>query len=125
MNGRPLGGRSRYEQGSHAYHSPLLLQLKEEVSQSALILALHAIVARHEILRTVFVQDELGIDYQKVKNEPLEIKTIACKTLKHYQEQLKKDINQPFDLQQNYPIRVCFYAVEKTREVPLLSLMLE
>ncbi len=110
----------QYEQGTAAYHMPRLAKLTEGVSLEALTQALKSIVARHEVLRTLFVQDVLGKDYQWVRDEPLNIHIRSCKTFDEYQQYLKDDVNTPFDLRSEYPIRICLYNVLELNERYLL-----
>lgn len=102
----------QYEQGTSVYHMPRLTQLSQDVCLESLTKAIQAIVARHEVLRTIFLyDDEMEIDYQSVQQEPLNISLQTCKTFEEYQQQLKKDVNTPFDLRKEYPIRVCLYKM--------------
>jgi len=101
----------QYERGTAAYHIPRLVRFKEELSLDALTSALQAIAQRHEVLRTVFVQDEAGKEYQSVQQTPLNVQIRKCKTSAEFQQQLKADVNRPFDLRSEYPIRVCVYEL--------------
>ena len=53
-------------EGSVNYHLPVILRLKGDIAIDALSKALGEIVNRHEILRTVYVEDN-GEVYQRVK----------------------------------------------------------
>ncbi|MEO7533478.1 MAG: condensation domain-containing protein, partial [Ferruginibacter sp.] len=53
-------------EGSVQYHIPTVLRLKGKLNQAALEYALQTIVTRHEILRTVILEEE-GNAYQHVK----------------------------------------------------------
>jgi amino acid adenylation domain-containing protein len=110
----------QYEQGTAAYHIPSVIKLSEEVSLNALTRALQSIVERHEILRTLFMQDEIGKVHQCIQKTPLDINTQSCSTIEQYQQSLKDDINRPFDLRTDYPIRVCLYELTKEKERYLL-----
>ena len=44
--------------GSHAYHMPAVLRLKGNVDTTALQRALHTVVDRHEVLRTVIIEKD-------------------------------------------------------------------
>jgi amino acid adenylation domain-containing protein len=56
------------EGGSTAYHITLAVRLQGELDSTALALALNTVVRRHEILRTVFVSAEVGLE-QEIKAE--------------------------------------------------------
>ena len=110
----------QYEQGTAAYHLPRLTKLNESVSLEALTQALAAIVKRHEIFRTLIIQDEMGKAYQHIQEASLNLKTRSCKTFDEYQKILKEDVNRPFDLSCEYPIRVCLYELKKDKQRYLL-----
>ncbi|WP_407878141.1 condensation domain-containing protein, partial [Francisella sciaenopsi] len=98
----------QYEKGSNAYHMPLLVSLNEGIDIEAIKRSISSIVQRHEVLRSVFRQDEEGSDYQVVLNDDLVIREY------NYQDtviskQIDLDINTPFDLVNDYPIRVSIY----------------
>ncbi len=105
----------QYEQGTNAYHIPILIRLKNTVKIDGLIWALRAIVSRHEVLRSVFTKNTDGIDCQVVQDTLLDIKQVVCTCEKEYQTFLAKDINQPFDLRSQYPIRVVLYHLNKKK----------
>ncbi|RBL91356.1 non-ribosomal peptide synthase/polyketide synthase [Chitinophaga flava] len=52
-------------EGSVHYHIPMVLKLKGNVSRSAMERALQTIINRHEVLRTVIVEED-GVAYQSV-----------------------------------------------------------
>ena len=108
----------QYEQGTNAYHIPMVLELSDIVDHSLLKEALSHLVNRHEVLRTVFKLNEEGIDYQAVLTFPLMINQTKGKTLKlfSFKQALDKDINQIFNLKEDYPIRVVFYEVENNED---------
>ncbi|WP_261720514.1 non-ribosomal peptide synthetase [Streptomyces sp. FZ201] len=63
---RRLWFLTRLDGVSEAYHIPLRLRLEGELDESALHRALDMIVARHEILRTTFTQDQDGRPVQVI-----------------------------------------------------------
>src|SRR5436190_7715788 len=77
---------------------------------TALKLALQAIINRHEVLRTVFTQNEQGIYHQEIKNEPLYIieKIINQNT---FSQERQAFLQKPFDLKNEYPIRACLFNI--------------
>ncbi|WP_150468523.1 condensation domain-containing protein, partial [Francisella sp. SYW-9] len=86
----------QYEGGSNAYHIPMLVSLKEGVNEEALKQSILSIVSRHEVLRSVFRQDNEGNDYQVVLNDSLVINEYSYKDI-GISKQIDKDINTPFD----------------------------
>ncbi|MEO6731988.1 MAG: condensation domain-containing protein, partial [Ferruginibacter sp.] len=96
-------------EGSVQYHTPFILRLKGNLDESALTHSLKMVIERHEILRTVF-HEENGKVYQTIKDAgtwqlPLEEATqyhTDSTGLKAYIESLVK---APFDLSADYPVR--------------------
>ncbi|WP_035896200.1 non-ribosomal peptide synthetase, partial [Legionella oakridgensis] len=84
----------QYEQEFSPYH--LLLTFKHTPT---LLDALHDVIGRHEILRTRFVQDELGT-YQEVHDEKISVETVSNP---------EDFIHRKFDLTSGHPLRVGLY----------------
>ncbi|WP_035896119.1 condensation domain-containing protein, partial [Legionella oakridgensis] len=84
----------QYEKEVSPYH----ILLKRKYS-SELLDGLQRVVARHEVLRTRFVQDELGT-YQEVHNEPLCVEKISNP---------EEFFCRKFDLTLGHPLRVGLY----------------
>ncbi|MED7789619.1 condensation domain-containing protein, partial [Francisella sp. 19X1-34] len=101
----------QYEGGSNAYHIPILVSLREGVDVEAIKQSILSIVDRHEVLRNVFRQDNEGNDYQVVLNDSLVINEYGYKDI-DISKQIDSDINTPFDLTKDYPIRVSLYKEE-------------
>ncbi|MCX7121890.1 MAG: amino acid adenylation domain-containing protein [Gammaproteobacteria bacterium] len=98
----------QYEGGTDAYHIPLVLELKSSINISALEHALQAVITRHEVLRTLFIQDENGVYQQHVKDAPI---VIIHKKINQDAFLLERQIffGKPFDLKTEYPIRLCLF----------------
>ena len=112
----------QYEQGSNAYHIPMLYELSASVNLKVLQQALEALVQRQEVLRTVFRQDEgSGLDYQQVLDKNLKIADHQLKDQSVFELQVKADINRVFDLRKDYPIRVVFYQVEDISDKTIIK----
>ncbi|MED7789320.1 non-ribosomal peptide synthetase, partial [Francisella sp. 19X1-34] len=101
----------RYEGGSNAYHIPMLVSLEEGIDVEALKQSIQSIVGRHEVLRSVFRQDNEGNDYQVVLNDSVVISEYGYKDT-DISKQIDSDINTPFDLTKDYPTRVSLYEEE-------------
>ena len=97
----------QYEQGTNAYHIPVLVELAPSTDRDKLSQAICAVVSRHEVLRTVFEQGDTEY-LQKVLTDPLMIGEYSYRDT-DLDAQVTRDINTPFALQEEYPIRVCFY----------------
>ena len=75
------------------YNMPLAIQIDGELDVNAVENAFEKVLARHEILRTVFCETEIGELFQKVQStkNPLEIKDLTLFT--DPAEELKKEKN--------------------------------
>jgi amino acid adenylation domain-containing protein/non-ribosomal peptide synthase protein (TIGR01720 family) len=113
-------------EGSIHYHTPHILHLKGRINKVALEQALQLIINRHEILRTVIVQED-GMAWQQVLDkdrwqltmvENLRFKpgTNACR------DYIKSLIDVPFDLQQDHMLRAHLLVFGETNHVLVLNL---
>ncbi|MBK2297383.1 condensation domain-containing protein, partial [Francisella philomiragia] len=98
----------QYEKGSNAYHIPILVFINEGVDIGAIKDSLISIVDRHEVLRSVFSTNDDGSDYQVILNKKLAINEYSYRDT-DIDKQIDIDINTPFDLVLEYPIRVSIY----------------
>ncbi|MDQ5920536.1 MAG: hypothetical protein QG673_592, partial [Pseudomonadota bacterium] len=104
----------QYEAGTNAYHIPMLIELAMNVNVDILKQSIQAIVARHEILRTIFVKNSDGNYYQQVQTAKLKINEYIIDEDKFpslFNKQLDLDVNTPFELTTSYPIRVSVYQI--------------
>jgi acyl carrier protein len=113
-------------EGTVQYHIPAVLRLKGSLNIDAINLALQTIVNRHEVLRTVFIEDE-GNVYQQIKeagNWHLNINDGTGfkednEALKHYIGQL---INKPFNLSEDDMLRADLLTLDKNDYVLVVTL---
>ncbi|MEM9243889.1 MAG: amino acid adenylation domain-containing protein, partial [Pseudomonadota bacterium] len=105
----------QYEQGTDAYHIPLLLALDSHVELPYVEQALQWIVERHSILRTLIKRDLSGNAYQEICEAPLEITHQIGLSVAVFKARLKEAIHEVFDLEASYPIRVVYYEVGKAK----------
>ncbi len=97
------------EAASRAYHMPLLLRLRGAVDEAALQAALHALLARHEALRTVFPvesgeprQHVLAAGIARLPLRALDVDATEADALEAV---LAMEIAAPFDLAHELPWR--------------------
>jgi amino acid adenylation domain-containing protein len=102
----------KYEQGTNLYHIPMVMKLDANSSVKKLVKALQTIVERHEILRSIFAEDEWGVMYQEVKSEAIGVHIIHSETFNNFQSLLHKHINTPFNLEKEYPIKIYLYEIK-------------
>ncbi|MBY7735091.1 non-ribosomal peptide synthetase, partial [Francisella philomiragia] len=98
----------QYEQGTNIYHLPYLLRVLDSTDLDSLKKSIFSIVERHQILRSIFIQGEDGSYYQKVLNNEVDIKEYSYRDT-DISKRIDIDINMPFDLVNDYPVRICFY----------------
>jgi amino acid adenylation domain-containing protein len=102
----------QFEEGTNAFHIPALYELDATINKEGLKHALQQIVTRHEVLRSTIEQgenDEYAI--QKVHEESLSILEITWSETDDYELLITEEINRPFNLSNEYPIRVNFYSI--------------
>ncbi|MBW4702075.1 MULTISPECIES: non-ribosomal peptide synthetase [unclassified Micromonospora] len=85
-----------------AYHVPAALRLIGDVDPAVLADALADVVARHEVLRTVFAEDGDGA-YQVVRPDARPVLTVVDG------DDLASAIRRPFDLSAEIPIRAWLF----------------
>ncbi|RUO41303.1 hypothetical protein CWE22_03755 [Pseudidiomarina aestuarii] len=101
----------QYEQDSSAYHIPLLLKLNAS-DTTWLPPALHAILERHQVLRSVYQQLDDTTELQLKNASDLSIEQHDCASLE-FDPLLQEQINRPFDLNQQLPIRASLIDTEQ------------
>ncbi|MEO6638395.1 MAG: condensation domain-containing protein, partial [Ginsengibacter sp.] len=91
-------------EGSVGYHIPAVLRLTGKLDKGALRKSLEEIVNRHEVLRTVYKEEE-GSPRQEIKEKDgwnLEEATVAKEQLEQY---IAQKIKEPFKLEEDYMLR--------------------
>ncbi|MGO4295023.1 amino acid adenylation domain-containing protein [Chitinophaga sp. RAB17] len=92
-------------EGSVHYHIPLVLKLKGVVNRSAMEQALEAIIDRHEVLRTVIIEED-GVAYQSV----LPASSWAMDTI-HTSADVASFLERPFVLSADHMLRAGWLQV--------------
>uniref|UniRef100_UPI003F882F47 condensation domain-containing protein n=1 Tax=Cysteiniphilum litorale TaxID=2056700 RepID=UPI003F882F47 len=106
----------QYEQGTNAYHIPMVVELLADTDIKVLEQALEAIANRHQVLKSVFKINDAGQDVQIIGRAPLSIITKSYIDKEKLNLQIQEDINRVFDLRASYPIRVVSYIQENNAE---------
>lgn len=115
---------SSLEPASTAYHLVYAIKLKGVLRAGALERSLQAVVQRHEMLRTVFGEEE-GNAYQLVldtMNVPLERKDLRDRPVKLQETAIREQIsriNRPFDLRRGPMLRAVLLALAEKEHVLL------
>ncbi|MFF0190332.1 amino acid adenylation domain-containing protein [Streptomyces sp. NPDC005244] len=97
----------RFEGPSPTYNGAFALRLTGELDVDALRAALHDVVDRHEVLRTVIVEDDDGVPHQQVLSQGHEQVTLPLNevTPKTRDAAVDRAAKQTFDLATDVPIR--------------------
>ncbi|RBL90546.1 non-ribosomal peptide synthetase [Chitinophaga flava] len=110
-------------EGSVQYHMPATFSLKGALNPAALEYAWRTIVNRHEVLRTVFVQEGESA-YQQVQEKDQWKLSVLDKSL--YQEDPQAFINDliavPFDLSKDHMLRVYLVALAPEEHIMLVMM---
>ncbi len=118
----------QYEQGTNAYHIPEVYELEINTDVEGIKHALKQVVLRHEVLRSTIEQlDNQEYATQLVHNDPLPIEETSLTDKDDYVSIIRKDINRPFDLSSEYPIRIKLYTIQSDHadiEKPLNKILL-
>ena len=108
-------------EGSVQYHINVVLRLKGKLNRQALENSLKTIVGRHEVLRTVFNEDE-GEPYQVIKETDEWKLSVSDGTLykddkEELQKYLQELINTPFDLSKDYTLRANLIELDEEEHI--------
>ncbi|PSL45610.1 non-ribosomal peptide synthase protein (TIGR01720 family)/amino acid adenylation domain-containing protein [Chitinophaga niastensis] len=112
-------------EGSLPYHIPTILRLKGTLNLQALSNAFQTIVNRHEVLRTVIVQED-DQAYQRILDKDLWQLTVIEEAYKHdavaLQEYIQQLITAPFDLCRSHMLRAHLMVLGATEHVLVITL---
>nr|WP_196769786.1 non-ribosomal peptide synthetase/type I polyketide synthase [Vibrio coralliilyticus] len=101
----------QYEGGTNAYHVPRVYQLRPDANIKGIEFALQTIVSRHEVLRTTINDQDTGVT-QCVHQDDFNVSRHVAASEHERREAMRQNINRPFDLSSEYPIRATLYRVE-------------
>ena len=95
--------------GSMQYHIPAVLRLKGNLNVQALSNALQQIINRHEILRTILLEEE-GLGYQVIRGEnSWQLEQVDGSAYLHdtteLHQYIKRYIDIPFNLKEDFMLR--------------------
>jgi amino acid adenylation domain-containing protein len=115
-------------QGSIHYHTPLALRLKGPLNVEALSDTIKDIIRRHEVLRTVIVEED-GVSYQRIKEMvDFELRLEAAGDILPVNEEyyltkyIDRLIDEPFDLVNDLMIRVGLLRLREEEYVLVINL---
>ena len=112
--------------GSLEYHVPSVVRLTGSINKDALAATLKNIVQRHEILRTVYIENE-GEPYQHVMDSyDCQLLLVDGKLFVNDEPGLKKyiqqQINITFDLSADYMLRAVLISLKEDDHILLITL---
>ena len=115
--------------GGTQYNMPLALQLTGELDVEALKKALDAIVARHEVLRTVYAVSESGEPCQRIQElASIPFSTVDLRDIpnasrtRRVRELAEAEANKPFDLRQDAMLRLAVLVLGSEEHVLLFTM---
>ncbi|MEO7766084.1 MAG: amino acid adenylation domain-containing protein, partial [Ferruginibacter sp.] len=113
-------------EGSVLYHIPAVLRLKGKLNQDALLFSLKSITNRHEVLRTVILEND-GEAYQHIMpQDGLQISIIDGSAFEEHPEALQKNIekliNDPFDLSKDHMLRATLITINEQEHVLVVTM---
>ncbi|HEU5231089.1 MAG TPA: condensation domain-containing protein, partial [Ktedonobacteraceae bacterium] len=118
----------RLEPDTSTYNIPLALRLSGPVNVEALRYAFCAVIQRHEVLRTVFVEVE-GVPFQKIL--PADTLPIPLTDLCHLdgaerqqeaQRQITEEAARPFDLTEDFPLRAALFQLAEDEYILAITM---
>lgn len=126
---RRLWVLSQFEATNIAYNIPLAFTLEGVLQPALLQEVLQGVIARHEILRTVFSTQEDGEVYQEIKevaDSNCTIRYIDLQTEQHQavalNNALRAAARQPFDLANGPLLAVSVYLLGNNRQVLFVNM---
>ncbi len=105
-------------EGSVHYHIPAMIKITGKLNKKALAESLREIVNRHEVLRTIFVEEE-GEAYQKIQSkDQWQLEEAEPGNKKYLSAYIEQKIKQPFDIGKDHMLRATL--LEQAKEEHLL-----
>jgi amino acid adenylation domain-containing protein/non-ribosomal peptide synthase protein (TIGR01720 family) len=111
-------------EGTRAYHLPSVLKLKGNLDTNILEKSIQAIVDRHSVLRTVYLQEN-GVAYQSVNPKDLwQLQTMNGTSVSpdKLNETIREFVDQPFDLAKDPMVRALLVKTGKDEYVLAVTL---
>ncbi|WP_081872873.1 non-ribosomal peptide synthetase [Nocardia otitidiscaviarum] len=112
---------NRFDTGSGAYNVPLVLRLRGSLDETALCRAVADVVARHEVLHTVFPADAQGPHQVPVPDATLPV-PIVDSTDGEVSDHVRRCAAAGFDISREIPIRARLLRLTAVEHVLVLVL---
>ncbi|MCL1126596.1 non-ribosomal peptide synthetase [Shewanella surugensis] len=101
----------RFEQGHATYHMPYLVRLTSHVDTEVLLHSINLIAQRHPVLNSIYRETNKGIGFTELLDKPLSYHTQTVANQLAFETLVKAEVNRPFDLHEQAPLRLCCYDV--------------
>ncbi|MDO1482186.1 hypothetical protein HND73_26880, partial [Rhodococcus ruber] len=114
---------NRFDPTSAAYNLPLMLRLTGRLDVAALQAAVDDVIARHEVLRTVYPEHD-GVGYQSIRPAAavrLDLDPVAVDESEIF-ARIEEFASAPFDVTADVPVRAQLLSVTDTDFVLLVVL---
>ncbi|MCB0729106.1 MAG: AMP-binding protein, partial [Ignavibacteriae bacterium] len=113
-------------EGSVQYHVPAVLRLKGKLNIEALTRSLQTIINRHEVLRSVILQED-GAGYQVVQDKDnWDLEIIDGGKFKDSPEELQSNIlkliGKPFDLSKDHMMRIHLIRLSEDENILVITM---
>ncbi|HMQ67796.1 MAG TPA: non-ribosomal peptide synthase/polyketide synthase, partial [Ignavibacteria bacterium] len=113
-------------EGSVQYHVPAVLRLKGKLNTDALARSLQTIINRHEVLRSVILQED-GAGYQVVQEKDnWDLEIIDGGKYKDSPENLQSNIlkliGKPFDLSKDHMMRIHLIRLSEDENILVITM---
>ncbi len=108
--------------GSLEYHVPMVLRFHGVLNSGHLEKAFQDVINRHEVLRSIYLEDDDGVGYQKVlpKNKWSLLKMTLEAETTSLQQTITREINKPFDLSKDHTVRASLISINADEHVLVL-----
>ncbi|WP_299009149.1 non-ribosomal peptide synthetase, partial [uncultured Shewanella sp.] len=110
----------RFEVGSDTYHMPYLVQLQPTTNAELLLVAINRVALRHPVLNSVYLETESGEGYTQVRQSALKYQVQQCVSKTEFEQSVRLEIQTPFNLSEQAPLRLCRYDVNDSRYLLLM-----
>ncbi|WP_298776709.1 condensation domain-containing protein, partial [uncultured Shewanella sp.] len=102
----------QFEGGSDAYHMPYLVRLRATTKPDLLLAAMNQLATRHPVLNSLYLETDSGEAYTQVRESGLAYQVRQCASHAEFEQLVRLDIQTPFELSEQAPLRLCRYDVD-------------
>jgi amino acid adenylation domain-containing protein len=111
----------QWESGTAVYNTPVVYRLTGELQCEALERTINEIVARHEVLRTTFVNQDDVVSQRIVSSLTIPLTIVAVQSECELQQQVRDEVRVPFDLATGPLLRAALFRLSDTDHVLALT----